>query len=97
MAKREPPTDEMFARIHPWWRVAYEFGHLNGSWFAIKRGTEEYTAWQRYFEKLGWFPRIWNGQQVTMPCQWPEWLPPIPTQDKPKPRFSVVPGGRDDG
>jgi hypothetical protein len=96
MAKKSAPepTDEILAKVHPWWRIAYEHGHLNESWFVLKAGTQEHFAWQRYFENLGWFPKIWGAHNVTMPCQWPEWLPDMPKPEQPKPKFNVMRGGK---
>lgn len=49
---------------------------------AVKVGTDEFEAWQRYFDRIGWTPFVMElaergqtqEQSVTMPTQWPEWF-----------------------
>lgn len=48
---------------------------------AVKPGTPEWTAWERYFDQhLRWRPWVFKAvmhgqkQAMTMPTQWPEWF-----------------------
>lgn len=46
----------------------------------IKLGTEEYGAWDRYFEWRGFEPWAMRAlkakklQEMTVPARWPEWF-----------------------
>ncbi len=76
--QRQSPQDEE-QKFHPWMRAALDLGRLNQSWAAIRHGSEEHGAWERYFKGLGWVPQVFKkmeaGDACTMPVQWPEWLP----------------------
>jgi hypothetical protein len=65
---------------YPWWKAAMDHGSLNKSWFKTDPGSEEFKAWQKYFDLLGWQPRFFKeahfrpNREITLPCQWPEWM-----------------------
>ncbi len=69
-------------KIHPWNKIAYEHGKANLTWFSVGRDTPEYKAWDEYFQKLGWAPlnfaTLANDKEMTLPCQWPQWMPSVP-------------------
>lgn len=77
---------------HPWMRTALSLGQEAQGWFTVVPATEQYEAWMTYFSDLGWMPSFMlEGRQVTMPVQWPQWLPvgwnPLKKTDRPRPHF----------
>lgn len=74
MEKPSKPIPE--SQWHPWMRAALKLGQQNQSWFLVEPGTEQYQAWTRYFQTLGWIPMmVQETKPVTMPVEWPQWLP----------------------
>lgn len=71
-----------WANQHPWMKRAYDFARATKGYFPIRLGSDEYPAWEAYFDRLGWAPWAFRrlkepGQEQaewTAPCQFPEWL-----------------------
>src|SRR5689334_17388672 len=59
-----------------YWRKAQEFVTKNQvDWFMIVRGSEEWTAWSRYFSSFNYRPfGMRSCDSIAVPAQWPEWL-----------------------
>jgi hypothetical protein len=70
------------AKLHPWWKTALDHARTNASWFAVKVGSDEYKAWAKHFAAIGYTPYFFRTarQECTLPCQWPEWMPAIPSE-----------------
>lgn len=78
---QQPRPEVDLQKLHPWWRQATAHGTATKGWFAMARGSAEHKAWEQYFGKLGWMPNFFrdsltreDAKEITMPCQWPEWL-----------------------